>query len=326
MWTPVLGSSQLRDAPVPIVLAGEKLVLFRSERGPAALLDRCPHRGVALSLGRVREGCLECPFHGWRFDAHGEATAIPWNPDARRELLGAVSVPAAEVGGVIWVHTAPTLAPPPLPALATILARRSSSVVKEQSVRTHWSRVMENTLDAPHLPFVHRWTSGAAARAPAEAGARMDTRFSPTAWGGDIHWSVGGATTGPNQGRIRYHAPNVMQLLAPGAEGEGEGVPDQLVAVVPVDATHTRALSILAPGLSLFRVLDFFLGQRLQWEDRHVVESHDPPEVPRLGAEVSVRTDRATLAFRRLYDATFRGSWAEFPSGPASSELDALGL
>jgi phenylpropionate dioxygenase-like ring-hydroxylating dioxygenase large terminal subunit len=321
VWTPVLASSQLGSNPVPVTVAGEKLVFFRAEGAAAALLDRCPHRGVALSLGRVREGCLECPFHGWRFAGDGEARFIPWNPDARGELLGAVSLPVAEAGGLIWLYTAPGVTPPPLPPIAKILSQRTTSVVKEQLANTHWSRMMENVLDAPHLPFVHRWTLGVAARAPADAGARMETSFTSTDYGGEVRWSVDGATSGPNQGFIRHYTPNVMQLGFQPDRGE---IPTQLVAVVPVDATRTRSLAILAPGFSFFRLLDFLFGSRLNWEDRHVIETHEPPEVPRVGSEVSVRTDRGTLAFRKYYDATLRDSYAVMPKAERGNASVAL--
>ena len=76
VWTPVLLRRKLTSKPVRLVIANEPLVLFRDGRGGVgALLDRCPHRGVALSLGRITDGTLECPFHGWRFDISG---AIGW--------------------------------------------------------------------------------------------------------------------------------------------------------------------------------------------------------------------------------------------------------
>ena len=54
VWTPLAASEALKKAPLAFTLAGEKIVLFRDLSGaPAALLDRCPHRGVALSLGQV---------------------------------------------------------------------------------------------------------------------------------------------------------------------------------------------------------------------------------------------------------------------------------
>lgn len=310
VWTPVLDSSKLESAPVAVRVGGENLVFFRGRVGPAALLDRCPHRGVALSLGRVRDGCLECPFHGWRFDESGAARFVPWNPEARTGLLSAVSLPVAEAGGLVWLYTAPGFDAPPLPQIAQVLASRSRSVVKEQVVKTHWSRVMENVLDAPHLPFVHRYTIGMAARAPADAGAPMETTYTPDDDGGIVRWSIDGATTGPNQGSIRHYAPNIMQLIPFGSEVDPDAVPEQLVVAVPIDGTSTRSMAILTPKLSVFRLLDFLIGDRLNWEDRHVVETHDPPEVPRGGGEASVRSDRATLAFRRYYDSKLRDSYA----------------
>jgi phenylpropionate dioxygenase-like ring-hydroxylating dioxygenase large terminal subunit len=67
VWTPLTLARRVKKKPLAITLAGEKLVLFRDGKGQlGALLDQCPHRGVALSLGKVRDdGCLECPFHGW---------------------------------------------------------------------------------------------------------------------------------------------------------------------------------------------------------------------------------------------------------------------
>jgi phenylpropionate dioxygenase-like ring-hydroxylating dioxygenase large terminal subunit len=54
------------------------LVLFRSQGRAAALLDRCPHRNVPLSLGRVlADGRLECAYHGWQFDYEGVCRKIP---------------------------------------------------------------------------------------------------------------------------------------------------------------------------------------------------------------------------------------------------------
>ncbi|CAE7939270.1 PAO, partial [Symbiodinium sp. KB8] len=40
--------------------------------------DRCPHRAVPLSEGRIeKDGTLMCSYHGWRFNGEGKVTAIP---------------------------------------------------------------------------------------------------------------------------------------------------------------------------------------------------------------------------------------------------------
>lgn len=77
-----------------------------------------------------------------------------------------------------------------------------SMIVQETVFQAHWTRAMENSLDAPHLPFIHRWTIGMGVRASAERGARMDTTFNPTEYGGRIHWSIDGATSGGQVGSL----------------------------------------------------------------------------------------------------------------------------
>jgi phenylpropionate dioxygenase-like ring-hydroxylating dioxygenase large terminal subunit len=81
---PVLPSRALGKQPVRVELAGRAYALFRDAAGrPAALLDACPHRFAPLSKGQVRpDGRLQCPYHGWRFDAEGRGVN-PGQPDLR---------------------------------------------------------------------------------------------------------------------------------------------------------------------------------------------------------------------------------------------------
>ena len=62
-----------------VTIQNVPLVVFRGRAGaPAALVDRCPHRNVPLSEGRVTaEGTLECRYHGWQFDQHGACVDVP---------------------------------------------------------------------------------------------------------------------------------------------------------------------------------------------------------------------------------------------------------
>lgn len=82
---PVLAARKLRKKPVRVELAGRPYVLFRDAQGrPAALADSCPHRLAPLSAGRVTpEGRLECPYHGWLFDADGHGRS-PSQPDLKK--------------------------------------------------------------------------------------------------------------------------------------------------------------------------------------------------------------------------------------------------
>src|SRR5262249_21145565 len=61
------------------MLLGEPLLIGRDRGGEAfALRDICPHRAVPLSAGRLlKEGTIECPYHGWQFRPDGVCAAIP---------------------------------------------------------------------------------------------------------------------------------------------------------------------------------------------------------------------------------------------------------
>ncbi|MCU1459925.1 MAG: Rieske (2Fe-2S) iron-sulfur domain protein, partial [Actinomycetia bacterium] len=104
---PVAASSDLAAGPVRVVLDGVPWVLARLDGRVVAARDRCPHRGYPLSAGTVEDGCLTCPYHGWRYDADGRAVEIPalgrtdapLPPRARLRLAPAVE----EHDGLVWM-------------------------------------------------------------------------------------------------------------------------------------------------------------------------------------------------------------------------------
>ena len=66
---------------IPARYFGEDLVIWRGESGQAVVMDAyCPHMGCHLAIGAVGHALehggtvgdtIQCPFHGWRFDAQG---------------------------------------------------------------------------------------------------------------------------------------------------------------------------------------------------------------------------------------------------------------
>src|SRR6202030_740767 len=85
-WYIAAEARELKRKPIGLELYGEKLVLFRDERGwPAALEDRCAHRNLELSQGKTVDGCVECQYHGWRYDRARAPKGGP-PPRGRRRL------------------------------------------------------------------------------------------------------------------------------------------------------------------------------------------------------------------------------------------------
>jgi nitrite reductase/ring-hydroxylating ferredoxin subunit len=87
-------------------LFGEEIVVWRDATGAAhAWEDRCPHRGMRLSMGFVRTDRIACLYHGWQYGTDGHCLYIPAHPE--------INVPpsivtwrhsCAETLGMIWVH------------------------------------------------------------------------------------------------------------------------------------------------------------------------------------------------------------------------------
>lgn len=313
VWTPVTLSKRLKaNRPLAVQVGGERLALFRTADGKVnALVDRCPHRGVALSLGKVtKDGCLECPFHAWKFDGQGQNCGVPLNPDAKRERLFATSVPARDVGGLLWVYTAPVAEAPHEPELPeTLTMPKLARTYLEVDWKAHWTRAMENMLDSPHVPFLHAKTIGRFVRPYLKPDSRMDIVWEDTPYGGRTRAIIDHDTT-RDAGSLDYYRPNIMVLNIP--------MPNQVFRMhaicVPVTKDVTKMIVVGARSfarLPLLNPLFNWSNRRIVQEDQAAVESSDPPEVPPPSEEVSVRTDKATLRFRKYYLEVLKDSSAK---------------
>ena len=119
-WYPVLLSGELRhDRPIAVRALGEQMVAWRDGSGrPCIVRDRCPHRSIRLSVGRIMDGDLQCALHGLRFNGQGTCTLIPWEQERTKvhDMVGVRAYPAEELGGYVWAYIgdAQKYPPPPL--------------------------------------------------------------------------------------------------------------------------------------------------------------------------------------------------------------------
>jgi phenylpropionate dioxygenase-like ring-hydroxylating dioxygenase large terminal subunit len=188
-WFIACRSSQLRRRPLARTLLGQPLALFRAGSGQAAaLVDRCPHRNVPLSQGRVTGECLACPYHGWEFDGQGLCRAVPGlvegAPSGQAEdtdqpqARNAIAVPTAEQDGFVWIYHgagAPASAPAGVPAsppprFAHLGETGYAAFSGEATLQAALPDALENFLDGTHTHFVHTGLiRSAAARKPVTA-------------------------------------------------------------------------------------------------------------------------------------------------------------
>lgn len=163
-WHPVARSDALRaGVPFAAALMGEDLVLWRDASGAVrAFADRCPHRGARLSMGRVVDDALECPYHGWRFDGEARCVSIPALPTFTPPVgHRACAFLCSEWAGLVWVRldTAGDAGTPALASAAIDRAERDAQlrklVVGPYDVAASAPRIVENFLDLSHFGLVH---------------------------------------------------------------------------------------------------------------------------------------------------------------------------
>lgn len=163
-WYAILESNEVKKGrPIGVTRMGEKLVAWRDTGGTViVMVDRCPHRGVALSTGKLIGDCLQCPFHGFEYDIRGVCKLVPANGRIAEapKAMQAKTYPTADEHGFIfvwWGDPRPDL--PPVPWFESIPDTMVYSTLKDHWAN-HYSRAIENQLDVVHLPFVHHNTIG----------------------------------------------------------------------------------------------------------------------------------------------------------------------
>lgn len=158
-WYVACRTSELRGTPLARTILGVPLVFFRDEGGRAhALLDRCPHRNVPLSLGRVTQrGTLECRYHGWQFDGSGSCKHVPGlDPSSPPRERRCARAAVREQEGLVWVFGALDEEPQVEPFRLGIAGLSNHTVVtREVRAPATLHAVLENALDVPHTAFLH---------------------------------------------------------------------------------------------------------------------------------------------------------------------------
>ncbi len=72
-------SDFLQNKGKTVTLHGEPVAVFKTA-GEAffALHNTCLHAGGSLGEGTIKDGCVECPLHGWQYRLEsGECVTVP---------------------------------------------------------------------------------------------------------------------------------------------------------------------------------------------------------------------------------------------------------
>ena len=160
-WQPVAISDELAGPrPVKAVkLMDQNFVLFRDENGQLGMLDRdCPHRGADLAFGRVEDGGLRCPFHGWLFDTKGTCLETPAEPVGSKfcTRIKQSAYPVVEKSGVIFAYIGEG-EPPAFAEFDCFVAPDSHTFAFKGLFECNWLQALEVGIDPAHASYLHRF-------------------------------------------------------------------------------------------------------------------------------------------------------------------------
>lgn len=154
-WFVAARADKIRRKPLAVTVLGRPLVLARLDAAIVAMEDRCPHRQVPLSAGRVTPAGIECAYHGWAFGADGRCKAVPGlAPGHCLPNVGARTIAVRELDGMVWVRLAPEGDAAPPDMVAQFLPG-SRKFLNQLRWRGSIVDVIENFLDPLHTHTVH---------------------------------------------------------------------------------------------------------------------------------------------------------------------------
>ena len=139
---------------------GETIVYWRDTNDQVCVADAtCPHLGANLSPkrgGRLKNGLLVCPFHGFSYDATGACVRTHTGPPTQRLSLNTYRT--RETGGVIYAWWHPNRMEPDWMIPNFDDGEWSRLIYSSQEIQTHPQETAENGVDLTHLPHVHSYS------------------------------------------------------------------------------------------------------------------------------------------------------------------------
>lgn len=300
-WHVVAYAPDLKEGqPMAARLLEEDLVLWRVGDRIHAWRDLCIHRGTRLSLGRIEQGTLICPYHGWTYNEEGRCIRFPAHPNQTPPAKACAKVyQAQERYGWIWVSLGnPTRDVPPFPQWDDAAFHKVHC--GPYTYKASGPRAVENFLDVTHFPFVHQGLLGDPQYPEindyeVEISAEGVTAKDITVWQPDPDGSGKGA-------HVTYTYKVLRPLTACFVKSSEGPRFAMYFTVTPVSETDSIAWTYVAMDYDTNRPDDQIRAfeDMITWQDVPIVESQRPELLPLdLQAELHLRSDRTSVAYRR---------------------------
>lgn len=221
VWYVAAMSGEVSDKPLSRMICDTPLAIYRTAAGRlAALVDRCPHRFVPLSMGCVQGEALVCGYHGLAFAPDGACVENPQGVITRSLAIRAFIV--QERYGLIWIWMGD-------PSLAAQTPLPDFSLIDDPAMRPQWGYIhskahfelmTDNILDLSHIEFLHAGTLGTEKIREAKTASVVEGRtvFSHRTVEGEIltpfldrSFETGGRPVTRTLS-VRWDPPGLMQL------------------------------------------------------------------------------------------------------------------
>lgn len=317
-WYAVARGVDVLPGPVGVTVLGDRFVVYRGTAGEiAAAVDRCPHREARLSLGRMVDGCVQCPYHGWSFDTAGTCVRVPSAelsvPIPPKAQLASVHV--AERYGLVWICPGdPIEGIPDIGEDVDPAFRRINNPVEVwQSSST---RLTDNFVDISHFPWVHTGTFGLAQETvvPKVEMEPLDEhffgyRYDVVVRNPDAATLVSGQTAKvlTRQMSSGFHLPFTVRSTVQYETGLQHII---LLLSTPIDDVTSYFTFVIWRNddfsVSAEEVIQF--DRRIGAEDKVMLESIDGVLPLDNTGTVSVQADRASVEWRRQFKALLEGA------------------
>ena len=289
----------IEGKPMGVRLLEEDIVLWRVGEKIHAWRDLCLHRGTKLSLGRVDDCALICPYHGWTYNEEGQCIRFPAHPQQKPPATARATVYRVQQKyDWIWVSLGN-----PTHDIAAFSEWDNAAFRKvycgPYTFAASGPRAIENFLDVTHFPFVHEGLLGDPAHADLN-----DYRVETTAQGvtaKDISvWQPDPDGTGQGA-RVHYTYKVLRPLTAYFVKSSSGPNFAMLFTITPVAERVSTAHMYVAMDYSdltdeQIRQFQYDIIQ----QDIPIVESQRPELLPLdLQAELHLRSDRTAIAYRK---------------------------
>lgn len=287
-----LSSDIAKGQLVRRVIAGEPITLGRKQSGELfALRDVCPHRAAPMSAGKIKDGTVECPYHGWRFGIEDgvcqEIPALCADQSFETQKIKLRKFPAREDGQLLWVYIAsdkrfmgtPPIDPPSFP-FAIIKPLLSDSV----TLNCHVDHAVIGLMDPAHGPYVHRqwwWRSETSMHEKSKTFEPRERGFAMAAHTPSSNSFAYKLLGGKPVTEITFQLPGIRTEYVK----VGDKTLLSFTAVTPVDETQTEIRQIFFTDIGLVKSLKPLIrwaARKFLRQDAHMVDlqqlglAHDP--------------------------------------------------